>query len=133
MDVAGFVHYGNAMVRVYSTALSDGIQRYVDDAVENVKADKTYTALVTGIYSADDNTYNIILNGVNYNDIPTMGGTCAINETVHVVFPCGNSNNMYINKGDTVAVYLSDLTYNSTTKVLTKIYSDGTTATITLS
>ena len=24
MDVAGFVHYGNAMVRVYSTALSDG-------------------------------------------------------------------------------------------------------------
>ena len=63
-------------------ALSDGIQRYVDDAVENVKADKTYTALVTGIYSADDNTYNIKLNGVDYQNVPTLGGVCFMNESV---------------------------------------------------
>lgn len=79
-------------------ALSDGIQRYVDDAVENVKADKTYTALVTGIYSADDNTYNIKLNGVDYQNVPTLGGVCFMNESVKVTYPCDNSNNMYINK-----------------------------------
>ena len=79
-------------------ALSDGIQRYVDNAVENVKADKTYTALVTGIYSADDNTYNIKLNGVDYQNVPTLGGVCFMNESVKVTYPYGNSNNMYINK-----------------------------------
>lgn len=112
-------------------SLKNGIKVYVDNEIENIKADKTYIAVIVGIYSTDDNTYNINLNGTEYTNIPTSGGVCTVNETVQVRFPCGNSNNMYIDKAE--GIYLSDITYNSTTKVLTKIYSNGTTNTITLS
>jgi hypothetical protein len=78
-------------------SLKEGIKIYVDKAIENIKADKTYTAIVTGIYSSDDNTYNIKLNGQEYNNIRTINNiTFNINDIIFVLIPMGNYNNMII-------------------------------------
>ena len=41
----------------------------------------------------------IELNGVKYNGITTIGGTCSLNEMVRVMIPQGQYNNMFILKG----------------------------------
>ena len=90
-------------------SLKEGIKIYVDKAIENIKADKTYTAIVTGIYSSDDNTYNIKLNGQEYNNIKTKGGTYSINDTVNVKVPLGNFNNMYIESLENIQNQINDV------------------------
>lgn len=76
--------------------LKNGITTYIDKKVENVPFDRTFTALITKVSS--NNTYSVLLNGVEYNNIRTIGGYCYINETVKVVVPQNNYNNMYILK-----------------------------------
>lgn len=76
--------------------LKKGIQNYIKILLDNVPMDKTFTALIKS--KNDDNTYNILLNNTEYNDIPTLCGTCDINETVKVTVPQNNYTNMFILK-----------------------------------
>lgn len=76
--------------------LKEGISVYVDKKLDNIPFDRTFTALITKVSS--NNTYSVLLNGVEYNNIRTIGGSCYINETVKVVVPQNNYNNMYILK-----------------------------------
>jgi protoporphyrinogen oxidase len=76
--------------------LLQGIQNYVKKCVEESNRDITVTARIV---SVDDDSYTIELNGVKYSNIDTIGGTCAVNEMVHVLIPQGQYNNMFILKG----------------------------------
>ena len=76
--------------------LKKGIEDFVRIIVDK-SADKTYTAIIKKVNS--DGTYDIMLNGVKYTNIPTcIGNACIVNETVHVTIPQGNINNMFIIK-----------------------------------
>ena len=72
-----------------------GIQNYVKDVI-NKYCDKTYTGLITAI---TDDGYTVSINGIEYPNVDTIGGTCTINETVHVLVPQGSFSNMFIIKG----------------------------------
>ena len=72
-----------------------GIQSYVDKCLAENK-EITTTAKIIEI---DEDEYTIELNGVQYNGITTIGGTCSLNEMVKVMIPQGQYNNMFILKG----------------------------------
>ena len=72
-----------------------GIQSYVDKCLAKNK-EITTTAKVVEI---NEDEYTIELNGVKYNGITTIGGTCSLNEMVRVMIPQGQYNNMFILKG----------------------------------
>ena len=76
--------------------LKDGIKTYIEKKTSEIPCDRTFTALVTG--KDGNNTYTISLNSVEYHNIKTIGGTCYINETVRVLVPQNNYNNMFIIK-----------------------------------
>ena len=76
--------------------LKKGIEIYIDKKTDEITCDKTFTALVTKVNS--NGTYAVSLNGVEYNHIKTIGGTCYVNETVKVLVPQNNYNNMFILK-----------------------------------
>ena len=76
--------------------LKSGIKTYIDKKTIEIPCDRTFTALVTKINQ--NGTYEILLNGVKYNNIKTIGGTCYVNETVKVLVPQNNYNNMFILK-----------------------------------
>ena len=76
--------------------LMKGIEDFVRLTVGKT-ADKTYTAIIKKINT--DGTYDIMLNGVTYVNVPTcIGNPCSVNETVRVTVPQGNINNMFIIK-----------------------------------
>lgn len=77
--------------------LKNGIKTYIDKKADEIPCDKTFTALVTKVSS--NGFYSISLNGVEYNNIRTIGGTCKVNESVKVLVPQNNYNNMFILKG----------------------------------
>lgn len=77
--------------------LKTGIKTYIDKKADEIPCDKTFTALVTKVSS--NGFYSISLNGVEYNNIRTIGGTCKVNESVKVLVPQNNYNNMFILKG----------------------------------
>lgn len=69
MDVAGFVHYGNAMVRVYSTALSDGDVGKTVTLVSKLH-NKTYSKVFTStqdlVFEVDErDKYTITLTNAS--------------------------------------------------------------------
>ena len=76
--------------------LKSGIKDYVNKRLDDITCDKTYSALVVNKYN--DNSYDIVLNGVKYNKIKTIGGYCNVNEIVKVLVPQNNYNNMFILK-----------------------------------
>ena len=77
--------------------LKKGIQNYIKISLDNVPMDKTFTALIKS-YGEEEGTYNIILNNTEYKNVPSLGGTCVINETVRVMIPQNNYTNMFILK-----------------------------------
>lgn len=77
--------------------LLQGVQSFVKKCVNESNRDITTTARIVSIQS--DESYNIDLNGVEYKNIDTIGGECALNEMVRVVIPQGQYNNMFILKG----------------------------------
>lgn len=77
--------------------LKTGIKNYIDKKADEIPCDKTFTALVTKVSS--NGFYSVSLNGVEYNNIRTIGGTCKVNESVKVLVPQNNYNNMFILKG----------------------------------
>ena len=88
-----------------------GIQSYVDKCLAENK-EITTTAKVVEI---DEDEYTIELNGVKYNGITTIGGTCSLNEMVRVMIPQGQYNNMFILKGvDFDQIYPIGSVYMST-------------------
>lgn len=76
--------------------LKEGIKTYINKKTDEIPCDRTFTALVTKVNS--NGTYAVLLNGVEYNHIKTIGGTCYVNETVKVLVPQNNYNNMFILK-----------------------------------
>ena len=81
--------------RAYQSLIK-GIQQFVRDTVDKY-SDKTYTGLITA-YDSDEDEYTVNLNGVEYEHVSTIGGSCNIYETVHVLVPQGNFSNMFILK-----------------------------------
>lgn len=57
--------------------------------------DITKTAVVSAV---NTDGYDIKLNGIDYYNVPTLSGTCNINETVRVTIPENNLKNMFILK-----------------------------------
>lgn len=76
--------------------LVKGLQRYIDHCVDNSGYDKTYTAIIK---NKTVRGYTIMLNGNIYDNVQSFGGECKVNETVRVLIPQNNFNNMFILKG----------------------------------
>ena len=77
--------------------LLQGIQSYVNKCLEESNRDITTTGKIVEV--VEDGGYTVEINGVQYSDIDTIGGKCALNEMVRVVIPQGQYNNMFILKG----------------------------------
>ena len=77
--------------------LLQGIQSYVNKCLEESNRDITTTGKIVEV--VEDGGYTVEINGVQYSDIDTIGGECALNEMVKVVIPQGQYNNMFILKG----------------------------------
>ena len=106
--------------------LKSGIKTYIDKKTIEIPCDRTFTALVTKINQ--NGTYEILLNGVKYNNIKTIGGTCYVNETVKVLVPQNNYNNMFILKAiEDVGNYkLFDYTNDKGIKIVSNDVPDRT-------
>lgn len=77
--------------------LLNGISSFVDNYItKKAKFDVTKTAICLG--ESDDYGYTILLENKQYRNIGTIGGTCSENETVYVLIPQNNMNNMIILK-----------------------------------
>lgn len=76
--------------------LLEGITFYIDKVVSDNK-EKTTTARI--VFVQEDGSYTIDLDGKQYSNINTIGGTCTVNEMVKVMIPQGQYNNMFILKG----------------------------------
>lgn len=75
--------------------LMEGIKFYINERIKFAPYDRTDTAIVKGI---SEFGYVISYNNVLYSDIKTIGGTCSINETVKIMIPQNNMNNIFILK-----------------------------------
>lgn len=78
--------------------LIEGISSYVNKCVENSNSDKTVSGIVKKIYD-DDEGYSVLINGTMYDNVPSIGGTCKVNEIVRILIPQNNYGNMCILKG----------------------------------
>ena len=93
--------------------LLQGIQSYVNKCLEESNRDITTTGKIVEV--VEDGGYTVEINGVQYSDIDTIGGECALNEMVRVVIPQGQYNNMFILKGvDFNQIYPIGSVYMST-------------------
>lgn len=79
-----------------SKDLIDSIKIIYDNNIKNASFDKTYNGKISSVNT--NGTYNVTINGVEYTNIKTMGGTCSLNELVKIRIPQNNYNNMYIDK-----------------------------------
>lgn len=70
------------------------IEYVVDSKLRRASFDKTYTGVIVGVNG--DGTYGVQINGVTYNKIKSVAESISINDTVRVVYPQNNPNNMYI-------------------------------------
>lgn len=75
--------------------LWEGITFYVNERFKNAPFDKTDTAIIKGV---SEFGYVIDYNKNLYADVRTIGGTCYINETVKIMIPQNNMNNIFIMK-----------------------------------
>ena len=78
--------------------LLQGIQSYVNKCLGESNRDITTTGKIVEV--VEDGGYTVEINGVQYSDIDTIGGECALNEMVRVVIPQGQYNNMFILKSN---------------------------------
>ena len=93
--------------------LLQGIQSYVNKCLGESNRDITTTGKIVEV--VEDGGYTVEINGVQYSDIDTIGGKCALNEIVKVVIPQGQYNNMFILKGvDFDQIYPIGSVYMST-------------------
>ena len=93
--------------------LLQGIQSYVNKCLEESNRDITTTGKIVEV--VEDGSYTVEINGVQYSDIDTIGGKCALNEMVKVVIPQGQYNNMFILKSiDFDQIYPIGSVYMST-------------------
>ena len=93
--------------------LLQGIQSYVNKCLGESNRDITTTGKIVEVVK--DGCYTVEINGVQYSDIYTIGGKCALNEIVRVVIPQGQYNNMFILKGvDFDQIYPIGSVYMST-------------------
>lgn len=78
----------------------------IDSYLSSNPSDKTKKGVVkkTGF-----SKYSVEVEGKIYDDIPTIGGTCAINEVVRVMIPQNQYSNMFIIKGVTEAELIKGL------------------------
>lgn len=77
--------------------LQKGIEAYVDKKISETKFDKTYVGVI--VDRNKDNTYSVNIKNVVYNNILVAGNLeCQPNETVRVLVPMNNFNNMFIIK-----------------------------------
>lgn len=74
--------------------LKKGIALYVEKLLNEAPFDKTVTGIIKDIGTLP-NTYNIVINGVEYNNILSYD-THNANDTVKVLIPQNNYNNMFI-------------------------------------
>ena len=86
----------------------------VKQRVSNAPYDKTRNVLVVG-YDTDTNKYTIIVDGVQYTNVPIVSGLMAqLNDVVKVKIPTNNSSQLYIEEVscmDTVSIRQDPLLY----------------------
>lgn len=76
--------------------LQQGIVIAVAKAIKEAPFDKTEIGQIKE-YNSDINTYNITLNNKTYENISTINGlSFSINDTVKILVPQNNYNNMFI-------------------------------------
>ena len=76
--------------------LEKGIMKYVDDGIKNSPDTESITGLVASVPS-NNSGYGVKINGVTYTHVPSLGATnYNVNDTVIVIIPNGQYNNMYI-------------------------------------
>lgn len=75
--------------------IEKGTIRYNKKQIDDAPYDKTKTGIIKGV---SNNGYTVLIDGVEYNNVPTIGGGCLVNETVRVVYPQNKMNNMFILK-----------------------------------
>lgn len=80
--------------------LLNGIKDYVLSTSENIPRDITGSATIRRVNG--NGTYDIMFGNVVYTNIKTLGGICKPNETVKVLIPQGQYNNMFILKSSEV-------------------------------
>lgn len=102
--------------------LIEGVKFLISEWGRTAPFDKTDTAIVKGI---SEFGYVISYNNKLYSDVKTIGGVCNINETVKVMIPQNNMNNMFILKGaggdESNFVLKSDIVNNGVTTVSGKV------------
>lgn len=75
-------------------ALLKGVETLIDS-----KLDNNITLILTGVVlSADrgEDTYTIAINGNEYKDVPTISDGIEMGQTVKVIVPQGQYNQMFI-------------------------------------
>lgn len=74
--------------------LLKGIELYVKKCINDANFDLTYNATIKKVNA--DNTYDIILNRIEYKNVRTIGGVCKQNEVVKVLIPQKQFSDMVI-------------------------------------
>lgn len=87
----------NSLIEIVNN-FKDGVKTYVDERIKNAPFTKVYTGRVV---DATEFGYRVLYNNKIYDSVPTIGGICTINETVRLVIPDNNMNNMFILKAST--------------------------------
>ena len=98
-NVSHLYIYGGYILDKNKRAIQEiqkGIINYTKKEISYAPYDKTKTGIISSI--KDDNLYEIKIDNKTYDNVPTTGGICTINETVRVVVPQNNFNNIFILK-----------------------------------
>lgn len=82
---------GNQQV---SNVLLKGISYTIENKIKKSPIDKTFTGLIKSIN--DDNTYNVLIQGKIYTNIPSLFNGLKVNETVKIKSPQNQYSQMYI-------------------------------------
>lgn len=77
-----------------SEALLKGINYAIENKLNKAPMDKTFTGLVKNV--KEDNTYDVLIQGKIYTNIPSIFKGLKINETVKVKVPQNQYSQMYI-------------------------------------
>lgn len=74
----------------------ESIDFLIEQKLANASFDKTKIARVLKVN--DDNTYDLMLDGIEMSKVKSKGGVCGVNEVVDVKIPQNNYSKMYIIK-----------------------------------
>lgn len=99
--------------------IMQGIKQYVDIKIEKLSYDKSYVGMIS--YINTDATCSLVVNNNTYTNVPLGFGSFQIGDTVRVIVPQNNWNDMFVVTQSGSGTY--DKTYSAT---VYDVNSDGT-------